>query len=485
MQQFNAEQRGKGCAVLVNLGVSVVLLILLLWILLPGLFEVPQWVKTLKTNLGQSTRLILSPVFLAPDLQSPGRNKQLIVNTYTSDKEVLKFLKKKNAANQKPVLLTFQDAGSFEVFWEKEFPEMNARPRHPAFVHFDQSNCYFKYHNWLRSLNTYTGDENWAIQYTFRSSLPEEAPVVFSNEFAFFLGSEGKLVSLQLKTGRIVWTKEGYSTGRGLRLFGNKITVLYQKKDASFALCLFDFNGNLRDEIALGTSKILFYTYHKDEFIVLQQDAFNKYVIKTIHIYSKKISWALYPDRLIKSPTSSAFVSAAIFPSLEEQLLFICNESTQSFLLKISGENGKASVLWQQNDKLLTRLDYRNEYLLCKASTPKSSFRDEIWLIDTFRGKILWKTKLKSSLIQQNNGLEWSARITGNNVYVFQLLEGEDNLLIEKFVLKSGLLIDSFVFKVRKEECAGFHWKSDKLYLSIGNLYAFDFKTGKLLKEWP
>lgn len=494
----SSENTGKGCAALINLIISVFILAILLFTLLPGLIQLPDWAQSLKKITLVPKRKVSGEIFTFTNHVQEESHNLLIINQLINIHPLPRIIKKKGKRPRPSPILTYKNIIDRQALWEIPLPEVSIEETSRIRSLFDYHNIYLIVKDKLTAIARNTGKELWQVN--LNTTLPFNCTTCvqmsYDYNIAFLLTQDRVLYAISLKNGQILWQTQLNSphfSQTGFYMLQNQIGVLDQathEKKSPFVFRFFEINtGHHSKSITLPDFTFQQQVVFQKSHLFTLEEATNTIKIRAFNLQrqSKKPIW--------ESELASHFLtnlSAKEITLFDETSLYIQTSfsSLQQQISKINLKTGKNTPLLQTENYQLKFVSQTSDFLLVNALNNRNSTQNELWAIHKNTGKKIWTYSLKNKERFKENfqTIEWVVQAYQNQLMLLQLLPHTSpkhkTMQFEIIDLYKGKKVKQYTFKVKNDNWSNTQFTKNYIYFSIQDLYSIDLKNFHLHVEW-
>ena len=488
----NPENTSKGCAVLINLVVSVIVLIVLVSVLIPGLVNLPDWAESIKKIPLIQKKSVFGKPYTFTTHSRQKASKILFFNGRTKNQNTLDNTK------IYPLNLVYKQADAYEFLWKTDLKLSLPADIDYVKINDDFSTIYVMDKDHLRAINRNTGAEAWFIELSDRIHPDCEDCMQVNAQNIIVLTQDQMLYSIHLRDGRLAWQirlNNPNSWGLGFYQIGQKLIVLDKiNNNADAPPAFYVYNNqtgapieNIKVE---GFSMYYPYFFYRDKLYLFTEDAKKQVKLECRSLEKEKVIWSeILSSEIILPQTDFTLKTNAeewLYNDFENLYVKLSMSRFSHQIAKIRLSDGKRTMLHANQDYNFSLMTDTRNLLIVNAFRVRGSDRNEIWAIDKITGKVKWRYQLKSGQVYstKNNELGWSATIKDNQLYIIQY-NTNGSLSLERIDLSNAEQISKNNYTVKKGVFSGISWTSDKVFLAIQNLYSIDLKDNSIHIDWP
>lgn len=479
----------RGCSGLINLGISVVVLLLLGWFLTQDKFSISDLTKRIGNISGASPKIVLQtmPLVDSPTLTT----SDVLVVSVKQD-----VRRRKNADNQYEIHLAYRSAANQITQWEVDLTTLYKDGHNYIKTTFDRDHVYIIIKDFLYALSRSKGERMWSLR--LRDQLSPECTncMALVERKLIVLTEDRILYAINPMKGNIL-RKNRLETpkakGVGFYVIKDKIVLSDQVKDrpeisASIAVI---------NPITLVPIRLFTPTPHREIDSGKVYKVNMPMVFDNIgsHIYlmpegTHIQSWDI--DNGIKK-WDKQLPSRVLLPykiqdlrSVEHQTsLYLQGSSgSRSVLLKVDMLSGKMQELAKEIDYALTPIVGRKNILITFAQKTRGTKKSELWGINHRTGMVAWRYPLRSVNLynsQTNDGDVYHV-MHKDGLLVIQYLKETGQMLIEKVNPMNGSLTKKTVKDVSGDKWNDIIVTKHKAYFSMDEVYELDLKTSEITR---
>lgn len=499
MANQKPEHLSRGCVALINLVLSLIGLFFLAIVLLPGLANVPPWVKNLKNFTLIEKKQALGRVFTLNTTEREQAGKVLIINTQYRGTPLAEIFKNPNEVLRYQVFITLKSTDKNQSDWETSLSQSKVNTVNPLKVVSNYQYLLIMDGHLLKSVEQSTGKIQWQKQLSDRiSPICESCLQISLNNVIVALTEDQVLYVLEPTSGLTRWQmrlKNHISNGQGLMIVQNTLILTDQiNENGQNKLALIHYNLNdgkiIKQMLLPNLSLEDYFFWYEDEFMSLQTTK-KPSVLKVFNPNNAKLKWQVNLSGNF-SPQRADF-DKYNYPSewfSSDIQFFYLNayaSANENYLFKINRDNGQVFQLLNTDDYEFRIVSIEANDLIVNAIRTRGSFKSEIWVIDKKLAKIKAKYPLKvnQSYKKLSNRTLWDARIRQNKLIVLEFNETNGNLHLVYVDLTDGNIFNERNFSLKPDTWTGVTWTSKQAFLSIRNVYKLDLDNGTMLVEYP
>lgn len=499
MSEHEGERVGRGCAVFVNLIVSIIILLVLIVLFLPGLVPLPTWVNNFNAGKYLQTRKVLGPVITFNQEDYQESNQLLVVNRRVGRPPIGKILKERKLLKDDILRFNFENKETGNI-WEKAFDSIPANDYKTNTLVFDESSVYFITQNQIRAISLQTSQEIWQVNLgeAINPNCQDCLQILEGKQILIVLSQDRVLHALQTRNGNKLWEKQLYdqrSVGQGFSIVDQQIVLLdkeSEQADAKSVLAFFDpIQGKRQTDLILPQLSPLAPKYIFDQklYYLSSLDKASSQIHCVSLVQKKEIWKSNLPEGAIIELNYSLGTNSWI--EVDYQYVYLClSVGEYDQLLRFETSNGNMKTLWNDKNYRFTIRESDRTHLVLQAEGRRGARQPELWFLDKSKpSPDIWQFTLDSKGNSSGNVHQpypWSTQLKANSELIILIHFPERReLQLQILDLKTQSLKRKENFKVRNAEWSGTTWTRDKVLVVVQAVYAINLNTYQMNIEWP
>ncbi|HAS39751.1 MAG TPA: hypothetical protein DCS93_04700 [Microscillaceae bacterium] len=477
----------RGCSGLLNLGLSVVVLLGIVWMVTQKDFSFSDFTKRFGKISSTSSEEVLLTVPLVSDQKIP--QTDLVVVKVKKDES-----DRKNAENQYEIQFDYKSAANKTTAWEQVLASKYKDGHQYVKCLYDQENIYVIIKDFIYALARKSGDKIWTLR--LRDQVSPECTNCISivQRKLMVLTTDRILHSINTLNGNIL-KKNRLETpkaqGIGFYAIKNKIVLTDQLEDKpSVSASVIVINP-----ITLMPLRFFTPTAHRklDSGKVYRVDmplAFDK-IGSHVYMMPEGTHVQCWDIDNGKKNWDKQLPSRVLLPDKMKDLQFVEHQTSMylqgtsgnsNIILKLDLLDGAMKSLVSEVDYSLSPLiGYRNQLFVLSQKT-RGNQRSDIWALNNKNGFISWRYNLRNHALYNpstQQGNLYYAFYKGN-LLVIQYLAEDKQILVEKLNPMNGRLIKKSIKDVEGSKWNQIVATDHQVYFSMDEVYRLDLKTGEI-----
>jgi hypothetical protein len=493
------EQASQGCVALLNLIVSAVILFILVFILMPGFIDLPEWAEDLRKNKLIEKRKVEGPVQILPNPAKPSENQVIVFNALYGGLPVKQILKKQTLETTTPLLITSRKANDYQRLWDKALPNSDVTQYKYLKTVSNFNTLYLLYQQRLRAWSLENGSEKWSVNLQEVIEPACNDCFQFSVDFkiVLILDNNQTLYSINAVNGRILWQKSFKNSlpiYAGFYLYRNSIGLLKSSNNTSSYVLIDILTGEIQKEIKLtGRTDNTPFRQNRNQLFYFNLDSklkFPQLIIQELFGTQAPKNISIPLDETLFNEYNYTINNLNEWWREDGETIFlkIPSEKSKPRMLKINKSNGRVQEVFLPKGYDWLIVDEDANLLLLNAQKEGASQINELWVLSKKEGELLWKHSLQSPQIfqKQSTNMSWAAHLQNQQLIVLEWLD-KSQLDILVFGANSGALQRKNKSNVKGEQWDGVTWTDEAIWLSIQVLYQIDLNRSSLYatQEFP
>ena len=494
---MSEDTSSRGCAALINLVISAIILLILIAVLLPGYFTLPDWFGDFidlsrvekptawgETNLYPKDGPKAEYVYL---LSTVPERKRITQKTENEDQnqQVQKYR----------VILSCKRINTNEFEWQQNLGEIYPNVFPQVKLIYDDEQVYTFFEKEINAFSLLTGEKQWYLE--VNEIIPTDCASCIQldakQNFLLLKLNSGVLKGIDSNTGMQVWEQifPVQNQASFPTLLHNAQNTLYfvpNQNSGNPENQLNYFNTlNAQTQLQLSFPFKIHHTVLKKHKLYLINQQKSRYFFELYQLTDGKKTWshALPPPIILNS---SGNREDKFFEGNSALYTVSRNQSGRTHhILELTYDQSKPRVLLESSDYELKILDEAYNQLYVQAWHKSKNTQMELWSVNKTNGEINWTFQLNSSIsfLQVPNSIDLYLHQYHQKIYCFQSLSLPRRLQVTALDLKTGKVIQEADYNVNDTPLSGVNSHRNQLYFTIGALYIFDLDELTLIKEWP
>lgn len=478
-----------GCTIIFNLGIAIGFLVLVLNWFNPTILSLDRLNNFFNTLQPENTRQMWAQPLIISDPSTNDSKSILVLNAKAFQTKVDNYIDKvQKKEDGLPVMLSFIDIETHQVFWDKKYKDSEASDLSRAKILSQDGLAFLWLNKKMQAIEAQNGQIIW--EKNLRGQKPPNCHncLELRDNQLFALDNQSILRSLSAANGNILWKvdlkKADFSFG--LYLVGREVAILDNN-----TVTFFDTNSgeqlrSISPKIS-GKVQATFFDKFKERLLFVIQSG-NQTHLELWQVKPHQRLWFI-------TLTNQQFVpnfSKKQFFFTDRHLFFPVEQASQRILMKVSLRTGKFRPFFQSNEYELQVLDRLKNDILIKAKYLKGSEDNQVWLVNENTATTLWKHTLEAKNLflqpeepQDIFSSQWDFKVQNDEIKVIQLLENPQRLVYKTIGISDGKTIFERNTPIQDIFWGGTTWMENKAYLNFQNLYELNFENGKLDKVFP
>jgi hypothetical protein len=169
----------------------------------------------------------------------------------------------------------------------------------------------------------------------------------------------------------------------------------------------------------------------------------------------------------------------------------VLSEDLDGVIMAIDRKGGEVFRLLAEPDHELAPLGATQEMLAVHARRTRGSERNEIWGVEVESGATLWKRELdveKRYQVDTYSSPLWDAFLSPHGLVLLQVFPEDGRIQIQRLDIENGEILAESEIKIGGNTffIREAIWTNAAAYFAIdGDLYALDYESATLDKDWP
>lgn len=479
----------RGCSGLVNLGISLIVLLLLGWFLTQDNFSVSDITKKIGNISGASPKVVLHTMPLV-DNPTLTTSDVLVVNVKQDVK------RRKNADNQYEINFAYRSAANQATQWDIDLTTIYKDGHLYVKTTYDRDHVYIIIKDFLYAHKRSNGEKVWSLRLRDQLSRDCTNCVALVERKLIVLTEDRILYSINPLKGNIL-RKNRLETpkakGVGFYVVKDKIVLSDQAEDkpevsASIAVInpitlmpMRFFTPTPHREIDSGK------VYKVNMPMVFDKIGSHVYLMpEGTHIQSWDIDTGTKKwDKLLPSRVLLPY-NIQDLRSIEHQtsLYLRASSGSRSVLLQVDMLSGRIKELAKEIDYALTPIVGRKNILIAFTEKTRGTKKSELWGINHRTGMVSWRYPLRSVNLYNPHTKKGNVYYVmhKNGLLMIQYLKESGQMLIEKLNPMNGNLTKKVVKDVNGDQWNDIVVTKHKAYFSMNELYELDLKTAEITR---
>lgn len=490
MSGSNAELKGRGCAALINLIVSSVLLILLVALLLPGMIELPSWVYKVRDLTLADTRQIQRGAVAIKPQNAPNAAPNLLILNLRLQQGIIEH-ERLDDKNDLRLMLTYKSPEQYEPIWEKEVAQVAPSNLEDNLLIADQTRAYFLQNDKLQAYRLADGVKLWQTRLSdLVARNCHDCLQLSTAGVLVVLSKDQKLYGIDPSKGAIIWEKRlnsWHNTNIGFELAAQDIVlreeVIYPKQSGkandSEMLLIDTRTGKNKQEILLPNTETI---------TKIVEDKL--YALSTGDSLGHLLCYALGSgDLLWENKLPKGYYFEANTPNWhfgEGKFYFVFQRKDEQSIWSFDPLGQSFHRLYQSQDYQFNLLELEQNCLYLQAHKLRGSRRYELWQISlNHQKRSNWQMPLQISQWNHLTETTFAYKILSNGQMLCIQRSDVEELLVRAIDLKNGEILQEKAYKVRPNPWTGTLWDKKEVYISLKGLYRLELETAKFSLNWP
>ncbi|NJL11711.1 MAG: PQQ-binding-like beta-propeller repeat protein [Microscillaceae bacterium] len=495
------EKIGKGCAALINLVVSVLILVVLAFVLLPGFVKLPDWAEKLRKSNLIDRRKAQGPVHLIPNSQNARQADLLVLNRLDGAISLRNVLKTDAPPQVRPLWFSYLQTEPYERRWEKPLPQSDGLAREQLALTTTYSQLFFSVKNQLYAWKLRTGEKEWQapLRDVLNPLCRQCLQVSLDFKTVLVLGQDQYLQAFHTQTGKAKWqvrVQQIRSEGESFYVYQNRVGLkdlvqgkaFYREFDIQTGRVLQEWplENYLPNSPHLRQRTQLAYFAQK----VGANASFQLRLLNILKENKLRLQWEIALPAGCEIPLLPSV--RALHPEEwwhqegDFYYLLLSNVRGGQVLYRINLQNGQLQEWLKEEDYELSIVDTNRDFLLLNARRRRGSSRNELWMMAKNTGKIRWKYLLNSESPYQTKALQidWAAWLDEQSLVLLEQ-DANQKIRVQLFRAFDGELLKKSQYKLSGGPWTGLNRLENFAWLSLGDVYGLDLKNPQLIKVFP
>ncbi|WP_045114364.1 outer membrane protein assembly factor BamB family protein [Microscilla marina] len=479
----------RGCSGMVNLGISVIVLLLLGWFFTQDKLSFSDLTKRIGSISGVSPKVVLRTM---PLVDSPTLTMSDVL--VVSVKKDIKH--RKNAENQYEIHLAYRSAANQVTQWETNLNTLYKDGHNYLKTTYDREHVYILVKDFVYALKRNSGEKVWSLR--LRDQLSPECSncMALVQRKLILLTEDRILYSVNALNGNIL-RKNRLETpkakGVGFYVVKDKVVLSDQaedKMDVSASVVVINpitlmpmrlFTPTPHREIDSGK------VYRVNMPMVFDNIGTHVYLMpEGTHIQCWDIdSGTKKWDKVLPSRVLLPYDIKNLRHIKHQTALYLSALSgSRSVLLKVDMLSGKIRELAKEIDYSLTPMVGRKNLVIAFTRKTRGNNKNELWGINHHTGMVAWRYPLRSTNLYNKKTKDGEVYhiLHKGNLLIIQYLKETGQMLIEKMNPMNGNLIKKTVKDVIGNQWNNITVTKHKAYFSMGDVYELDLKTAEITR---
>ncbi|OJJ17765.1 hypothetical protein BKI52_28295 [marine bacterium AO1-C] len=477
----------KGCSGLLNLGLSVVVLLGIVWMITQKDFSFSDFTKRFgKISSGSSEQVLLT-VPLIGDQKMP-QTDVLVVKTNKDESD------RKNAENKYEIQIDYKSVANKTTAWEQVLASQYKDGHQQVKCIYDKEQVYIIIKDYVYALNRKKGNKVWTLR--LRDQVPTECTNCVSviQRKLMVLTADRILHSINTLNGNIL-KKNRLETpkaeGIGFYNIKNKIVLTDQLEDKpNVSASVIVINP-----ITLLPLRFFTPTAHRklDSGKVYKVDmplAFDN-IGSHIYMMPEGTHVQCWDVENGKKNWDKLLPSRVLLPDKMKDLKFVEHQTSMyvqgtagssNIILKLDLLDGAMKPLVSEVDYDLRPLMGHRNQLFVLSQKKRGNQRSDVWALNNKNGFITWRYNLRNHSLYDPSTKKGNLYCVfyKNSLLVIQHLEEDKQILVEKLNPANGRLIKKAVIDVKGDKWNQVSATEHQVYFSMDEVYRLDLKTGEI-----
>ncbi len=490
------ESSKRGCAGFFNLIISGILLVLVLSYFFSGVVNWPEWLQSLANVQLLQSRQLLRPAIAFGETDTAPEEDLLLINVKTKNQPLREIIRDKRVEEQYQVLATFKNKEASDILWEQILPNSQIGTSAHIRAVADQSTVYIADQETLRAYQRNTGEEVWTSRLSDRidSTCTQCLQLSENGENLLVLSQDRMLYSLELKFGRVTWKKRlNTAEWPGLGFYQSRNRILLTDQTANrpqdpVNLWYWQASaGELDQKTWLSGMKTTDPLWESSGVLYYINQVEKELRLQALLISSGEKLWSSKLPKGLRIPPGfkAGLRGAYRWESTASIFLKMQNEALEDVIVRIDIGSGQAQTLHRSPDQRLSLLGTSDRSLLLLSQSIRGSRKQEIWGLSQREGKVKWRMPLKTSLAYVENTAAIPAQVIRNELVYLKHDPESQVLRVLKIDPENGQIIRQRDISVHPADFRGVLWGDPAFYVSLGSIYAIEFRDLSSRSEWP
>ena len=494
---MSEETSSRGCAALINLVISAVILLILIAVLLPGYFTLPDWFGDFIDLSSVEKPTAWGDINLYPK-DGPKADYVYLLNTAPELKRITQNTKNEDQSQQVQsykVLLSCKRIITNEFVWQQELGKIYPNVFPQVKLLYDDAKAYTLFKKEIKAFSLVSGEEQWHLE--LNESIPTDCASCIKldakQSFMLLKLNSGVVKGIDLNTGMQVW-EQAFSAQHQADFQGllqNTQNTAYLVSNLSSdnpETQLNYFNTlNAQTQLKLSFPFSIQYSLLKEENLYLLNQQNGRYFFELYQLTEGKKAWSqkLPPNIILNSSVNR---ENRFFEGKKAIYLISHNPSGRTHqVIELTYNQPKPRTLLQSSDYELKILSEGYDQLYVQAWHKSRNTQMELWSVSKEDGKINWTFDLNASInfLKVPQSLDLYLHQYHQKLYCFQSLSLPRRLQVTVLDLKTGKVLQEADYNVNDTPLSGVNSHRNQLFFTIGALYIFDLDELVLTKEWP
>lgn len=496
------EKIGKGCAALINLVVSVLILVVLAFVLLPGFIKLPDWAEKLRKGNLIDRRQALGQVRLIPNSENARQSDLLVLNRLDAAISLKNVLKPEaSSPRTSPFWLTYLQTAPYKRHWEKPLPQSEGMAREELSLFITYSQLFFSVKNQLYAWNLRTGEKQWQapLRDVLNPACRQCLQVSLDFKTVLVLGQDQYLQAFHTQTGKAKWqarVQQIRSEGESFYVYQDRVGL----KDQTNGKALyreFDLHtGRVVREWPLENYLPNSPHFRQKNYLAYfaragrANSSFQLRLLSSLKEKKPRLQWEIVLPSDIELPLlpSARSLNQEEWWREEEGFFYLLLARAQGgqVLYRINLQNGQFQEWLKEEDYELSIVDANPDFLLLNALRRRGSIRNELWMLAKNTGKLSWKYLLNSERPYQTDApqLDWAAWLDAQRL-VFLERDASQKVRLQLLRAFDGELLKKSQYRLSGGPWTGLSRIDNTVWLTMGDVYGLDLKNPQIIKVFP